>query len=61
MLTDAAFETWHSTDGQRGAGDGLTAFSGGPAADTCREWTATQRTESYLAELQSLCGYPSGS
>jgi monoamine oxidase len=55
MLGDGPVsETWHSTDGQRGAGEGFTAFSGGPAADTCREWTATQRNENYLAELQKI-------
>jgi monoamine oxidase len=55
LLTDGpASETWHSTDGQRGAGEGFTVFSGGPAADTCREWTATQRNENYLAELQKV-------
>jgi monoamine oxidase len=42
--------SWHATDGQAGAGDALVAFSGGPAADICREWGA-QRIENYLAEL----------
>src|SRR4029453_3727666 len=55
MLTDGPLsETWHSTDGQRGAGEGLTVFSGGPAADTCREGTGAQRTKNYLAELQKV-------
>ena len=30
------------------------AFSGGPAADQCREWAAAQRNENYLAELQKI-------
>jgi monoamine oxidase len=55
MMTDGPVSaTWHATDGQRGAGEALVAFSGGTAADTCREWTATQRTENYLTELQKV-------
>jgi monoamine oxidase len=46
--------SWHGTDGQPGPGDALVAFSGGPAADTCREWLPAQRTENYLAELQKV-------
>jgi monoamine oxidase len=55
LLSDGPISmTWHGTDGQKGAGEALVAFSGGTAADTCREWTATQRTENYLAELQKI-------
>jgi monoamine oxidase len=55
ILTDGPVSaTWHATDGQRGAGEAMVAFSGGTAADTCREWTATQRNENYLAELQKI-------
>ncbi len=55
MMTDGPVSlTWHSTDGQRGAGEGLVAFSGGSAADTCREWSATARQANYLAELQKV-------
>jgi monoamine oxidase len=55
MLTDGPVSaTWHATDGQRGAGEALVAFSGGSAADTCREWTPVQRTENYLAEIQKV-------
>jgi monoamine oxidase len=55
LLSDGPIsETWHSTDGQKGPGEGFTAFSGGPAADTCREWAPAQRTEHYLAELQKV-------
>jgi monoamine oxidase len=55
MMTDGPVSaTWHATDGQRGAGEALVAFSGGTAADTCREWTATTRNENYLAELQKV-------
>lgn len=55
MMTDGPVSaTWHSTDGQRGAGEAMVAFSGGTAADTCREWTAAQRNENYLAELQKV-------
>jgi monoamine oxidase len=46
--------TWHGTDGQKGPGEGLVAFSGGPAADTCREWAPAERNKNYLAELQKV-------
>ncbi len=42
--------TWHATEGQKGAGEALVAFSGGPSAEMCRDWGA-RRTENYLAEL----------
>ena len=32
--------TWHTTQHQKVAGAGVVAFSGGPAADTCRSWPA---------------------
>jgi monoamine oxidase len=48
--------TWHGTDGQEGPGEALVAFSGGPAADECREWPAAERNERYLTELQKV--YP---
>ena len=52
LLSDGPVsETWHATDGQKGPGEALTAFSGGPAADLCREWTAATRDRNYLAEL----------
>ena len=52
MLSDGPVSlTWHGTDAQKGAGEALVAFSGGPAADVCREWTAAQRDKNYLAEL----------
>jgi monoamine oxidase len=55
MLTDGPIsQTWHATDGQRGPGEALVAFSGGTAADTCREWTATERNTKYLAEMQKV-------
>ena len=38
-LTDGPVQlTWEGTDSQPGAGAALVAFSGGPAADTCRAW-----------------------
>jgi len=55
MMTDGPVSlSWHATDGQRGAGEALVAFSGGTAADTCREWTATTRNANYLSELQKI-------
>jgi monoamine oxidase len=55
MLTDGPISaTWHVTDGQRGPGDALVAFSGGPAAEQCREWTATERNAKYLAEMRKV-------
>lgn len=51
LLSDGpANMTWHATEGQKGAGEALVAFSGGPSAETCRDWGA-RRTENYLAEL----------
>jgi monoamine oxidase len=48
--------TWHGTDGQPGPGEALVAFSGGPAADACRGWTAGEMADRYLGELQAI--YP---
>ena len=57
ILTDGPVSmTWHSTEGQRGPGEAMVAFSGGPAADTCREWAPAQRNANYLAELRKV--YP---
>jgi monoamine oxidase len=55
LLSDGPVSmTWHSTDGQKGAGEALTAFSGGPAADLCREWAPAERNQNYLAELNKV-------
>jgi monoamine oxidase len=55
LLSDGPVSmTWHGTDGQKGAGEAMVAFSGGPSADACREWTATQRDRNYLAELTKV-------
>jgi monoamine oxidase len=55
LLSDGPIsETWHSTDGQAGPGEAMVGFSGGPAADQCREWTAVQRNENYLTEFQKV-------
>jgi monoamine oxidase len=32
----------------------MVAFSGGPPADICRGWTATERDKNYLAELNKV-------
>jgi monoamine oxidase len=55
LMTDGPVSlTWHATDGQTGAGEALVAFSGGPAADICREWLPAQRNERYLTELSKV-------
>lgn len=46
--------TWDGTDGQPGAGAAMVAFSGGPAADQCREWAPAVRIENYVAELEKV-------
>ncbi|HYT66544.1 MAG TPA: NAD(P)/FAD-dependent oxidoreductase [Vicinamibacterales bacterium] len=52
MLADGPVHlTWHTTQHQKVAGAGIVAFSGGPAADTCRAWTTSERTERYLSAL----------
>lgn len=44
LLSDGPVHlTWESTDNQKGAGAAMVAFSGGPSAEMCREWTATER------------------
>lgn len=48
--------TWHQTDNQKGAGTGLNAFSGGPAAEECRSWTPEERTRRYMEVLSAV--YP---
>ena len=48
--------TWHTTEHQKVAGAGVVAFSGGPAADTCRGWSPTERTGNYLTALSKV--YP---
>jgi monoamine oxidase len=45
--------TWHGTDGQPGPGEAMVAFSGGPAAEMCRDWGA-QRIDNYLRELEKV-------
>jgi len=55
LLSDGPVSlTWHGTDGQKGAGEALVAFSGGPAADVCRGWTPAERNKNYLAELNKV-------
>lgn len=55
LLSDGPVSlTWHATDGQTGTGEGMVAFSGGPAAETCREWGPEARTDRYLTELERV-------
>ncbi len=54
-LTDGPVHlTWHTTQHQQVAGAGIVAFSGGPAADACRAWSAAERNERYLAALTPI-------
>jgi monoamine oxidase len=55
LLSDGPVNlTWDATDGQRGAGAALVAFSGAADADTTRAWPAGLRMENYLAELSKV-------
>ena len=46
--------TWDGTDGQPGAGAAMVAFSGGPAAEVTREWSAASRIEQHVAALEKM-------
>lgn len=55
LMTDGPIHlTWHTTVNQKVAGAGVVAFSGGAAADTCRSWTPSERTERYLAAMSPV-------
>lgn len=55
LLSDGPINwTWHQTDGQKGPGAAMCAFSGATSADTVREWPAADRTASYLKELSKV-------
>jgi monoamine oxidase len=55
LLSDGPIQfTWESTDNQSGPGAAMVAFSGGPAAELCREWRATERIDNYLKELEKV-------
>ena len=57
MLTDGPVNvTWWATEGQHVPGAGMVAFSGGPSADTCRSWSATERDANYAKALSAI--YP---
>ena len=54
-LTDGPLHmTWDGTDGQPGGGAALVTFSGGPAAEQCRDWTPAARIENHVAELEKI-------
>ena len=54
LLSDGPINmTWHATEGQKGAGEAMVCFSGGPSSEICRDWGA-RRTENYLAELSKV-------
>ena len=46
--------TWDGTDGQPGGGAALVTFSGGPAAEICREWAPGVRIENHVAALENI-------
>ena len=48
--------TWDGTDNQKGEGYEFTVFSGGPAAELCREGWARNREQAYLQPIESI--YP---
>lgn len=55
LLADGPVQmTWHQTDNQRGAGACLNAFSGGPAAEEVRSWSADERTRRYMQTLSPV-------
>ncbi len=54
LATGPVQMTWHQTDNQPGVGTCLNAFSGGPAAEECRSWTAEERTKRYMAALSPV-------
>jgi monoamine oxidase len=56
LLSDGPVSlTWHGTDGQpETGGAAMVAFSGGNAADQCREWPSASRGEHYMATLEPV-------
>ena len=55
LLSDGPISlTWDGTDGQPGGAAAMVAFSGGNAADQCREWRPESRGENYLANLEKV-------
>ena len=56
LLSDGPVSlTWHGTDGQPETGAAaMVAFSGGNAADQCREWPSASRGEQYMAALEPV-------
>ena len=56
LLSDGAVSlTWNGAAGEaKGPGGLMVAFSGGNAADTCREWAAASKTENYLATVSPV-------
>ena len=55
-LTDGPVSmSWEATENQPGDGPAcLTLFSGGPAAEQCREWPAAERGERYVTALNDV-------
>jgi monoamine oxidase len=55
LLSDGPVSlTWDGTDGQPGGAAAMVAFSGGNAADQCREWRPESRGEQYMATLEPV-------
>jgi monoamine oxidase len=62
LLSDGPINwTWYQTEGQSGPGVSMCAFSGGPAAEECRTWSSTERTDNYVRELGKVYSSIAGS
>jgi monoamine oxidase len=46
--------TWHGTEGQRGPGNALVAFSGAYDADTIRKWGPADRCKKVVSKLRPV-------
>jgi monoamine oxidase len=46
--------SWDGTDGQPGGAAALVTFSGGPAAEICRDWSPASRIENHVAALEKI-------
>jgi len=57
MSSDAPIgDTWWGTQGQKGRGETVVAFSGGEAAEECMNWRPLERPRNYVRNLRKV--YP---